>query len=155
MPTTTAKQRQQQEANLVRWIEALVSGDYKQQVLKPDVSYGQLYSPKTKCYCALGVAAEVMKTPRLGQWFWFGYIPGELPMTKTFTPGNWFGKHFGTAIIPEKISHMSDNGTSFADIAVYLLAFLQHYRGSNFEWRVLSIATRERVANDNLAEQSL
>ena len=115
-------QLSKQDKNLIRWIEALISGQYKQHKLA--VENKQLYNSRTKCHCALGVALEVMGVPRFGEWFLFGYIPGEWPATKLFAPQAWFAKQFGAGIPPWAISHMSDRGKTFAEIAEYLLDLL-------------------------------
>lgn len=107
-----------QNANLTRWIEALISGDYQQGKL-------QLYNKRTKCFCALGLAAETMGIQRIGEGFYFGWNADGLDtvFSESIVPETWFHKQFGVNV-SNRIHVLNDEGWTFVDIASYLTSWL-------------------------------
>ena len=107
-------QQSRQERNLVRWIEALLSGDYKQ---------GRCQLKNGDCYCPLGVAAKALGVPELGPWFFFGIGAGYV--STQYPPQRWFEKTFGGRVQRYVIVHRNDqHGDTFVQTAGYLTHFL-------------------------------
>lgn len=132
-----------QDKNLIRWIDALISGKYKQLPRSLLWTTNQLYDPKSNCCCALGVAAKVMNVPQFREWFLFGLSQAS----KLYAPQQWFQQTFGTKIDQNIVSYMSDYEESFAEIAVWLAQYLPHTDPGcqRLYWRVIKVVKQERL----------
>jgi len=97
-----------------RWIKALLSGKYKQ-------GRGYLYEPTTECYCALGVAGDVLGVPKT-QLSYTCTLDNFL-LTKEPIPGQLM--HTGLGSIANKIATFNDQKyRSFRWIAYYIKRYL-------------------------------
>lgn len=113
-PARTAEQ----DANMVLWIEALLSGEYKQ-------GRGQLYHEITDCYCVLGVAAESFGFVRVGETYFFGcHGTTEARSSKEAVPVKWFADTYGLPYTQIYYTGLNDLGESFAAIASRLANYL-------------------------------
>lgn len=155
--------KKQQEKNLIRWIEALISGDYQQ-------GFGRLYDSSINCYCATGVAADAVgRFKRTSQkylrlpfslglievsrdGFYFGFEANSLKeLRSTFeVPFNWFFRTFGL-ICSKTFQNMNDTGESFAEIAAILVTYLP----SSERRTELSFIIADKLADKRTARRNM
>lgn len=138
--------KKQQEKNLIRWIEALLSGDYQQ-------GQNMLYNPVTKCHCATGVAARVFGFNFLFGQFYFGFDADNFDnvLDKYNIPQNWFERTFGDNLFVGYVTHLNDSGKSFAEIAAILVTYLP----SSERRTELSFIIADKLADERTARQNM
>lgn len=110
-----------QQKNVVTWIEALLSGRYRQ-------GFGFLYNENSggPCYCVNGVLAETAGFPRVDDMYYFGSY-GDTPTERTnecLLPAKWFEEFTGLPVPQERFASMNDCEATFVQIATYLVSFL-------------------------------
>jgi hypothetical protein len=116
--------------NLQLWIEALISGDYKQ-------GFGKLIQKDSDgniCHCATAVALEVFNFPKAFGRYYFGYEADDIGQlfSSEHAPDKWWKKTFPERAYRLKVQSMNDNGwagftgqnLSFYQIADYLCDLL-------------------------------
>lgn len=101
----------EQEANVLNWVEAMLSGQYK---------HGRqyLFNPATKCHSAFGVAAEVMgvKHDPAGVFtFPLGF------MSRMAVSPSWFTETFGLRRTPFVYSSINDASRNYLGVVALLL----------------------------------
>lgn len=114
-----------QQAHVVRWIEALLSGQYKQ-------GCGLLYDPEMDCYCVNGVLAKVAGFPFdvereafvFGKYADIGDILTGHHYNDAFLPTKWFKEFTGLPFPPERLQPMNDASATFVALAAYLISYL-------------------------------
>lgn len=110
-----------QQKNVLRWVKALMSGDYQQ-------GKKQLFNYKTGCHDALGVMLEEFGFAKFGEHYFFGFDAdrNSTLFSSKVVPEKWFARTFGTEIEPACVVNLNDlAGCSFNTIAYYyLLSFL-------------------------------
>lgn len=109
-----------QETNLIRWIKALISGDYQQ---------GWFHLHRHGRYCATGVALKEFGFPVFFGRFYLGWDADCITKMRPIAvpPYHWFVRTFG--LTKQQICSIhgkNDAGITFAGIAAYLIHFLPH-----------------------------
>jgi hypothetical protein len=143
-PIHERKLTKRQETNLIRWIKALISGDYQQgrsylfrkkgtgffEEVRGDSFSQRIWGVyKTDRYCGTGVALKDFGFPVFFGRFYLGWdadcITKLWPTAEP--PYHWFVRTFG--LTQEQVCSIhgkNDAGITFAGIAAYLIHFLPH-----------------------------
>lgn len=143
--------KKQQNRNLVRWIKALLSGEYKQ-------GRNRLYNPKTGCHCVNGVALREFGFNEVNGWFYFGYDATSWRnlFSRTIVPHRWveqtFGKHTGI----HALGYRNDAGRTFAELAGFLIEFLpESAEKTELQFQIADKLKSEAIARQNMGGASL
>lgn len=98
-----------QQMNVLYWVEALLSDQYKHGKHK-------MYDPKTGCYCAIGVALLTQFVPQMSN--------GEFKDLKEYgwnSTQRWFEATFGLPRNATLYSTMNDMSTNYLTVVALLL----------------------------------